>query len=199
MPDPDTTVEPKTSGDKNGEEAEIKRGAKGRFSGEGAKEAARRSAEKRREKADLAKSHDPSSTLTISVPIPQQSVVQGLISAASKGSAPAARELRAWLAEYPTQVGGQDQDAHLVVLQPEDMTPEQRERARAWLLRGIARRERRFHQLAELRQQHAAWLSGAAAADGQPGSLPPEEGASPRDSISVGPAQRQTDSPPQPI
>jgi hypothetical protein len=83
--------------------------------------------------------------------VSQASVIQGLLKAAAEGSAPAARELRAWLAERPTQQGQDDEK--LTVLQPEDMTPEQLERARAWELRRIARLEKRHADLRRLREE----------------------------------------------
>jgi hypothetical protein len=93
-------------------------------------------------------------------------VISGLKKAAIRGNAQAARELRAWLAERPTSTGSEEEDRKLVVLQPEDMTPEHRERARAWLLRDIARKERRYGELRKLRDEWRQRQAGVQVEDG---------------------------------
>jgi hypothetical protein len=107
-----------------------------RFNAETAREAGRKSAEKRRKQAEeRASSHDPD--LTVTVPAHLKQVLEGLRDAAKKGSAPAAREYRALLAAYPTSRDIETLD----VKQPEDMTPEEREQLRAWLLREYAKEQ----------------------------------------------------------
>jgi hypothetical protein len=71
----------------------------------------------------------------VTVPAHLKEVLEGLRDAATRGSAPAAREYRALLAAYPTS---RDIET-LEVKQPEDMTPEEREQLRAWLLREYAK------------------------------------------------------------
>ena len=90
-------------------------------------------AEKRRQRAEGAVGLSPSD-LTVTVPAHLEAVLVGLRNAAKKGSAPAAREYRALLAAFPTS---KDVEA-LTVKQPDDMTPEEREELRAWLLREYA-------------------------------------------------------------
>jgi hypothetical protein len=57
-------------------------------------------------------------------------VIKGLRDAAKRGSAPAARELREWLARNPAQVDV----ASLHHKAPADLTPDELEELRAWAL-----------------------------------------------------------------
>lgn len=81
----------------------------------------------------------PDGPFGVFVPVDLESITAGLGAAAQRGNAQAARELRAWLSEYPTT----RDDSALLAKQPEDMTPAELERARATLLRYIAREEKR--------------------------------------------------------
>jgi hypothetical protein len=103
-------------------------------------------------------------------PSDEELVIAGLQRAAEKGSAPAARELREWLARRKE---GGDELATLVVKQPQDMTPAERERLRAYLLRRFAVREARAAFLAR-RAEHEQASSTAGAEVGH--GTPPEEG-----------------------
>jgi len=71
-----------------------------RFSGEYAREMGRRGAQKRLAQAAGAADADADSIL-VTVPVSQVSVIQGLLLAASKGSAPAAPTCVAGRAPYP--------------------------------------------------------------------------------------------------
>lgn len=93
-----------------GEEPNAVAGEKRTFGGLSASEAARRRWEQKRERDAATAAADAGTTegVFVRVPIRVAEVIRRLESDAAKGSAQAARELRAWLAEFPRDDGDMD-------------------------------------------------------------------------------------------
>jgi hypothetical protein len=125
-------------------------------------EDARKSAETRKRKAARGRvgSDQPSETEA------EDEVIAGLLKAAKGGSAPAARELRSWLAARQPRAS----DADLDLIPIEDMTPDQLVLAESVLLKHIARVLRRVE---ESRKRDAGLH--AIAREGEGAGTPPDD------------------------
>ena len=144
--------------------------------------AAAKSAEKRR--AQRAGSQDQDQH-------DRDAVIAGLQRAAEKGSAPAARELRAWLADQPE--ARIDEGKALLARQPEDLTPAERELARAYLQRRTVRAVMRIEGLRAAAERREQGLSEEHEEGTARRTPPPQNDGTPARSHTVGPTQAHTD------